>query len=311
MALDKAIGELSIQQAKDFLNRGTYLDNEILLIDNLDEHSFPSDQRVLRCLLILLNTEGSMSFESDKQTIKTDKNDVIILTQSQSVSNHKITSSTYHGKAILIASDNIAQLASGYDTFANMAEKIINTHKVSLLRQDIENFNFCFERIKGLLHSQSDKNLKLSLTLTKFLLQSFLAKKGKTNHLSATDHNLNILQHFIELIDQNIHKNLPISQYCRMLNISNSRLGYIVEKYMNMTPSKVLRLKTVNSICVILGSTSLNCKDIAERVHFETRSSMTRFFKREMSITPSYFRSLTHDQQQDIIRHTIPYQISP
>lgn len=307
MTQEKITAELSIPQAKEFLNRGIFLDNEILLIDNLDENCFPSDQRVLKCLLILLNTEGGMSFENDKQTIKTDKNDVIILTQSQSVSHHKITSKTYRGKAILISSDNIAQLAIGYDTFTSMAEKIISTPKISLLRQDIEDFNFCFERIKDLLTYQNYKSLKLSLTLTKFILQRFLAKKPKM--FNTYDQNLNVLQKFIDLIEKNNHKNLPVSQYCKMLNVSNSKLGYIVEKYMNMTPSKFLRLKITCRLCKILRNTNLSCKDIAEEEHFENRSSMTRFFKREMSITPSHFRSLTHDQQLNIIHHTIPAQI--
>ena len=110
--------EISIPQAKAFLKRGSYIGDEFLLIDDVDENSFPLSQRKLNCLLILLCEEGTLLYKIDRHKLIAHTYDICIFNVNQTLYFYNKSRSHYKGKAIMVAPSQIQKLANDFKRFA-------------------------------------------------------------------------------------------------------------------------------------------------------------------------------------------------
>lgn len=305
--------EISIPQAKALFTRGTYLDNDVFLLDNVIGNNLPQCKKIAKCLVIIICEEGKIRFENNGKTLFAEKNDVILLTMGQIVDHYKVLSSTYKGKAILVDPKNMPMLADLFCDTNSLTQKLNQNTKIKLSEEEIMIFQKLFYQILTFINSE-DCNTKLAfaITLIKLILQTALAKVTDTYVYKNREDN--IFYKFVQLVDENLLQHLTIKDYCQQLNISRTSLETIVHKHLgNYTPSQYIHLRLTYRICIMAINTNekpLPTKAIAKRCHFPNTTALARFVRREINMSLTAFKNLEPDAQLDIIHHTIPDQIS-
>lgn len=96
---------------------------------------------------------------------------------------------------------------------------------------------------------------------------------------------------FLDMLTHKDSLNLTLSDMCNELNISkthlerlaNAEFGCSAIEYQN-------KLKTMKA-CFLLQNSELSMRSICERLGFYDESHFTRFFKKQMNLTPSQYRN--------------------
>lgn len=309
--------EISIPQAKAFLNRGCCVGDEFLLIDDMDESCFPYSQRKLNCLLILLCEEGTLFYETNEHKMTAHTHDVSILNINQMFHVRKTPRPHYKGKAIMVAPSQIKKLANDFCSIRALCDRIISVPNAMLDTDSFKEIIHEIQLIQQQLKESSNMKLSFCLTISKFLLQYTLSHPyGITLHDdtpspsdSIPTYRPSLFDSFENMVSIYLHQHLKIPEYCQLLHTSYAQLAKVVKEQVKLTPQKYIHLRQVNLICTLIEKTTLSNQEIAQREHYKTSSQMNRLFKNEMQISINTFRCLTPCQQQNKVLHTIPFQI--
>ncbi|BDD04830.1 AraC family transcriptional regulator [Aureibacter tunicatorum] len=100
-----------------------------------------------------------------------------------------------------------------------------------------------------------------------------------------------LVKRFRQLIEENYQENLNIQQYAELLNISPNHLTHIVKKVLGKTSLDLIKERNIIEIKRLLIHTDLSVTQIADRLNFNDQSYLTKFFKKNVGITPAAFRN--------------------
>ncbi len=130
-----------------------------------------------------------------------------------------------------------------------------------------------------LLRSILDLILTSSATLYK--TDEKMLNKGK-GHI--------VVKKFFQLIEDNYHKNLTVSEYANQLAITPNHLTQTVNNLTGKTSSQIIKAKQVLEIKRLLVHSNLSVTEIATRLNFPDQSYFAKFFKRETGKSPLQYR---------------------
>ncbi|MCF6332447.1 MAG: AraC family transcriptional regulator [Draconibacterium sp.] len=130
-----------------------------------------------------------------------------------------------------------------------------------------------------LLRSILDLILTSSATLYK--TDEKMLNKGK-GHI--------VVKKFFQLIEDNYHKNLTVSEYANQLAITPNHLTQTVNNLTGKTSSQIIKAKQVLEIKRLLVHSNLSVTEIATRLNFPDQSYFSKFFKRETGKSPLQYR---------------------
>ncbi len=99
-----------------------------------------------------------------------------------------------------------------------------------------------------------------------------------------------IFSQFCNLVVEYCHKEHEVGFYAEKLCITPYYLYKTCLSIMKMSPKDIINSQLSCEIKVLLSSTNLSVKEIAQKSGFEEPSYMTRFFKRVTGTTPTRFR---------------------
>ena len=156
--------------------------------------------------------------------------------------------------------------------------------------QDLEFLETLFR--KGI--AEIEKGDKFSVELLRSVLDLILTScsvlyKPDENMISKGRGNI-VVKKFLQLVEENYHKNLPVNEYAGMLAITPNHLTQTVTLLTGKTTSQIIKAKQVLEIKRLLVHTNLSVTEIAGRLNFPDQSYFTRFFKRESGNTPLQYR---------------------
>lgn len=305
--------EISIPQAKSLLGRGVWLDDEIYLIDNITEKNLPKDDKETKCFVILLCEEGKIRFDTNGQTIIAEKNNIIILSMGQKVSNYKVLSPIYRGKAIFVNSKEINYLTEDFCNAITFKRMIDSTDLIKVNDNIMTDYENLFVLICHQLTDKSQKNkLPFALNLAKIIFQLVL-EKCSCDFNDKLSQEEKLFNSFSDYVQENVLKHLTVTQYCKDLEISMTHLENIVQKYKHQTPKEYINEKLLNYICIISECTTpktMPMWKIAEFTHFNSPSALAKFFKRHLKMTlTDYQKLLKAGRQLDKVHYTTLDQI--
>ena len=132
--------------------------------------------------------------------------------------------------------------------------------------------------------------------LIRFSLKSFLIilerihQKDK-KQIEFNNHHELIFAKYKVLVEENYTKNLSISNYAAILNISSKTLTNITKEIVGKPASKIIAERIVLEAQRLLRFTSLQISEIAFKVGFEDASYFVKHFKRHIGVSPSIYRA--------------------
>lgn len=301
-------GEISIPQAKAKLTNGISLNNDIFIIENITTENLPTNSKEVKCLMMIFCEEGKIRYEIDNHTVTAEKNDIILCTIGQKVTNFQVLSSTFHGKAILMEADYLPLLTNHINDTLLIKKKLRDTDTIKLNPQEMQNTNVFFSQIMAFITQTGYNNrLQLAINLILILFQMAL-DKAVSMETKKRPKDLIIYEEFVNLVEEFVMQQKPISFYTKKLNISRSSLEGIVRKYSNSKPQKHIHQCLIKRICIIAECTSKEkfpIKKIAEYAHFKSTSALARFVKRHINMSLSEYCRKVSAGQLHTIQNTI------
>ena len=99
-----------------------------------------------------------------------------------------------------------------------------------------------------------------------------------------------VVKKFFQLIEENYHKNITVTEYADKLAITPNHLTQTVTRLTGKTSSQIIKAKQVLEIMRLLVHTNLSVTEIATLLNFPDQSYFAKFFKRETGIAPMQYR---------------------
>ena len=132
--------------------------------------------------------------------------------------------------------------------------------------------------------------------LIRFSLKSFLiilerTHQGGKKHIEFSNRHELLFAKYKSLVEENYAKNLTISNYAAILNISSKTLTNITKEIVGKPASKIIAERIVLEAQRLLRFTSLQISEIAFKVGFEDASYFVKHFKRHIGVSPSIYRA--------------------
>ncbi len=241
--------------------------------------------------VVALCTSGSVTYELNLETVKASKGMRITFPH---VSMLTAISATPDFKAlVLVMEDNFAiQSAVGVE-----AEKVSSIFgKPNRVVEDEREWQMLLTLMNGLNLYQQFPTTALSLQIAGSMFRNILlvlcdtegsTKEKASISLSAADTNF---RNFINLLSDNVRTQHEVSYYAEILNISPKYLGEICKLKSGRKAKEIISTVLVSQIKreIILGNMSM--KLIAFNYGFSDQSSLGKFFRKMVGVSPLAFR---------------------
>lgn len=135
--------------------------------------------------------------------------------------------------------------------------------------------------------------------LLRAFLNSFLicAQREKSNRVinkeqqlvSANEKHIQLLR-FINLVELNYQKGMPVSEYASLLNVSGKTLTDLTNKIVFKTPSMIIQERIIIEAQRLLTHSNLNVNQIGYKLGFDDPSYFVKYFKKYTKYAPTEFR---------------------
>jgi len=94
-----------------------------------------------------------------------------------------------------------------------------------------------------------------------------------------------------DLMHENNYQLTPVTYYAKKLKMSEKLLNQAIKEITGFNCSELIRSKTIQEAKRLLKYDTMSCNEIADRLGFIDPAYFSRFFKREVGISPKNFRN--------------------
>lgn len=95
---------------------------------------------------------------------------------------------------------------------------------------------------------------------------------------------------FLELMEANFLQETNAAFYAQELGISVKRLNQILKEKLQMTAKQIIQQRQVTEAKRMLVKSEISVKELAFELGFDSMSSFSRFFKKNVGVNPSEFK---------------------
>ncbi len=106
---------------------------------------------------------------------------------------------------------------------------------------------------------------------------------------SSSEENI-LIYHFINLVEKNYKNKWAVHDYARELNCSESKLNRICQKFLHISPLKVINRRKLDDAKRMLSFSQEPIKDITFKLGFISQPHFIAFFKKQTGICPNEYR---------------------
>ncbi len=95
---------------------------------------------------------------------------------------------------------------------------------------------------------------------------------------------------FKQTIVDNLDQNLSIQAYSNRLGLSSKKLTALTKQYTTLTPANLIKEIKILEAKRMLSNQDISIKEVAYSLGFDQPTYFTKFFKKEVNITPKQFQ---------------------
>ena len=161
-----------------------------------------------------------------------------------------------------------------------------------------------FTKIKS-IYEEIDYEIKnkneLHIEFIKTLLTQILIILKREKLKMKVEHQLSrsdlICNQFLSLIETHIYKMKTVSEYAELIGLSSKHLSETVKDKLGQSALYFIHIRLIKEIKYLLAYTNKNIYDIALSLNFQDASQLSRFFKKNIGISPKDFRNNNLNRQ--------------
>ncbi|MCR5077969.1 MAG: helix-turn-helix domain-containing protein [Prevotella sp.] len=289
---DIMLTEVNVAHAKRICPDGNYIDNDLILFEEITRLPLPPGSSRMKCLFLALCTSGKAQYTVDTKQHQVGQGDVIIISEGQVVGDYML-SPDCKGIALMMSYGFFHNTVSGIHEMSALF-LFTRTHPVfHLNQQQTKELEDYIEHIKQkIIDTDHRFRRELVMTMLKALIydmSNIIYRFQQTETAGQTRAEV-IFRDFIQDVEKNFRTERRVSWYAKKLCITSKYLSETVRSISKRTPSEWIDSYVTRELRVLLKNSTMSIKQIAEELHFANQSFMGKYFKEHVGMSPSQFR---------------------
>lgn len=284
--------EVNVAHAKAVYPEGKYIDNDLILFEDITQVPLPTSPSRMKSLFLALCTSGHAQYTVDTKMHEVSAGDVIIISEEQVVADYML-SQDCKGIALIMSYDFFQNIVSGIHELSALF-LFARTHPVfhlddnqtKALENDIEHIK---EKIVDTGHRF---RRELVMTMLKALvidMSNIIYRFQQVGEAGQTRAEV-IFRDFIQTVEKNYRTERRVSWYAQQLCITSKYLSETVRTISRRTPSDWIDSYVTRELRVMLRNSTMSIKQIADELNFANQSFLGKYFKEHVGMSPSKFR---------------------
>ena len=284
--------EVNVAHAKAVYPEGKYIDNDLILFEDITQVPLPTSPSRMKSLFLALCTSGHAQYTVDTKMHEVSAGDVIIISEEQVVADYML-SQDCKGIALIMSYDFFQNIVSGIHELSALF-LFARTHPVfhlddnqtKALENDIEHIK---EKIVDTGHRF---RRELVMTMLKALIidmSNIIYRFQQVGEAGQTRAEV-IFRDFIQTVEKNYRTERRVGWYAQQLCITSKYLSETVRTVSRRTPSDWIDSYVTRELRVMLRNSTMSIKQIADELNFANQSFLGKYFKEHVGMSPSKFR---------------------
>lgn len=293
MILDK-IEPITIFSAKIASKKDLYIENDLILFDEVNELPLPAESRKMGCILLALCLKGHAEYIVDTDKLIVHPNDLMIINEGQLTEDYKL-SEDCSGIAIMLSQDFLQEIIEGVNEISSLF-LFSRTHPILSLQP--EEVNAIINYFQLLKEKVQNKNHHFRKDTVRMLISSMIYDVSnaiyRIQHINIKRQSRGeiILAKFIYLVEQNFKSERRVSWYAQKLCITPKYLSEIIKQVSHRTPNEWIDYYVTRELKVLLKNSGKSIKEITQEMNFANQSFLGKFFKEHVGMSPTEYRRL-------------------
>lgn len=283
--------DIFLEEAKNWGNADA-LSNCLALTDQISDAHTTQEPTRLNFILMALCLKGQAKYNIDtkEQTVKA--GDLLFISERHIVDNYS-ASADFECLCIMVSTKFYHGFVQSVQNVSSLLLFSMNNPVVALTPSEVQVFSNYFHTIREKITNTGHhyrENLVKALLLAMFYDMSNVIyrveQQGKKPQMRADA----LFSQFIRLLEQNFRSIRRVSWYAEQLFITPKYLSEVVKQTSKRTPNEWIDSYVILEARVLLKTTTMSIKEIADELHFPSQSFLGKYFKEHVGVSPSEFR---------------------
>ena len=283
--------DIFLEEAKNWGNADA-LSNCLALTDQISDAHTTQEPTRLNFILMALCLKGQAKYNIDtkEQTVKA--GDLLFVSERHIVDNYS-ASADFECLCIMVSTEFYHGFVQSVQNVSSLLLFSMNNPVVALTPSEVQVFSNYFHTIREKITNTGHhyrENLVKALLLAMFYDMSNviyrIEQQGKKPQMRADA----LFSQFIRLLEQNFRSIRRVSWYAEQLFITPKYLSEVVKQTSKRTPNEWIDSYVILEARVLLKTTTMSIKEIADELHFPSQSFLGKYFKEHVGVSPSEFR---------------------
>ena len=283
---------LNIESARKVYH-GSYIDNDMMLFDEVSQLPIPIEPRRMGCKLFALCTQGKAQYSVDTVEYTVYANDMMIISEGQ-ITDDVMLSRDFNGMGIIVSDDFFNEIVKDVHELSTLFLFTRANPVCHLTQQECDNIVDYFRMLKqktdDLKHHFRRETVRSLLTTMIYDLSNIIFRMQTTVDRRQTRGEA-IFTQFLQLVELNFRHERRVSWYAKQLCISPKYLSEIIKQVSRRTPNDWIDNFVTLEIRVLLRNSTKSIKEIAQELNFPNQSFFGKFFKEHVGVSPSQYRN--------------------
>lgn len=270
----------------------SHIDDDLMLLDNISDMPMPNGPRRNKDIIVALCLQGGIHYTANTEEYHVEPGDAIIISDGFVIDNYKADKGSA-GIGIMMTYSFFQEIVKGVHELSALF-LFSRSHPVfRLLPAEMLNVQNYFKLIK---EKVDDTGNHFRKDVVRMLISAMIY--DISNAIYRIQHNNDrkqtraekIFTEFIKLVEQHYRHERRVGWYSQQLCITSKYLSEIIKQVSRRTPNEWIDNYVIMEMRVQLSNTTKSIKKIAEDMHFPNQSSMGKFFKEHVGLSPMAYR---------------------
>lgn len=289
--MNQEIIETDFEKAKKWVS-GEYIEDDLLLIDQLADAPFPAEPRRMNFILLGFCTRGQVEYRVDTVEHVVHPGEVIIVSERHVVDHYK-ASPDLMGLCMMVSVPFFKEVIRDVSDLSALFLFSRNHPVMKLTEREGEIFHRYFYAIRERITDTTNhfrRELIRTLMLAMFydLSNVIYSFRQQTNQRKSRADE--IFAQFIKMVEANCKEERRVTWYAEQLGITPKYLSETVKHVSKRTPNEWIDNYVTLEIRVQLKTSTKSIKDIAKEMKFPNQSFLGKYFKEHVGMSPSDYR---------------------
>ena len=285
-----AIKDTTLEMASKW-GHAEYMKEGLVLTDSINGTSAQEPVR-MNFIVMALCSKGTARYTVDTHEQHVKAGDLLFISDRHIMGNYE-ASPDFECLSILVSTPFYHGFVQNVQNVSALLLFSMKNPVVQLTPNEIATFNRYYHFIREKMNDKSHHSridLMKALLLAMFYDMSNVIWRIEQNttelHVRAEE----IFSKFIQLLEQNFRSERRVSWYAQQLEITPKYLSETVKMASKRTPNEWIESYVVLELRVLLNNSTLNIKQITEKMNFANQSFLGKYFKEHVSVSPTEFR---------------------